>query len=111
MVSFRMLRRVALVRTGVSNELSVFFIRVKRISEVGTTLAVTNNRHTLCSVRRLLVTASVVSSSPILVTLMIEPHGVTSQKTPFFICESDYLQNVGSSTSHKPLGFHSLLRG
>jgi hypothetical protein len=73
MVSSGMLRSVALVRTDVSGEL---FLR---------------------SVRRLLVTASVVPSSPILVTLMKEalrssdtsvlqePHGVTSQKTPFFI--------------------------
>jgi hypothetical protein len=50
----------------------------------------------LRSVRRVLVTASVVHSSPILVTLIMEwyvppkrrflqePHGVTSQKTPFF---------------------------
>jgi hypothetical protein len=39
----------------------------------------------LRSVRRLLVAASVVPNSPILVTLMKEAHGVTSQKTPFFI--------------------------
>jgi hypothetical protein len=45
-----MLRSVALVRTGVSEEPSAFFIRV----------------------RRLLVTANVVHSSPILVTLMME---------------------------------------
>jgi hypothetical protein len=45
-----MLRRVALVRTDVSEELSASFI----------------------SVGRLLVTASVVPSSPILVTLMKE---------------------------------------
>jgi hypothetical protein len=47
---------------------------VTRISEVGTTLAVTSNRRTkfLHSVRRLLVTASVVPTSPILVTLMKE---------------------------------------
>jgi hypothetical protein len=37
-----MLRRVALVRTDVSEELRAFFIRVTRISELGTTLAVTN---------------------------------------------------------------------
>jgi hypothetical protein len=36
-----MLRRVALVRTDVSEELSASFIRVTRISELGTTLAVT----------------------------------------------------------------------
>jgi hypothetical protein len=59
------LRRVDLVRTYVSEELSAS-IRVTRIGELGTTLAVTT------CVRRLLVTASVVPSSPILVTLMME---------------------------------------
>jgi hypothetical protein len=66
-----MLRRVALVRTDVSEELSASFIRPTRIGELGT-LSVTSNRRTLRSVRRLLVTASVVPSSPILVTLMKE---------------------------------------
>jgi hypothetical protein len=44
-----MLRRVALVRTDVSEELSASFIRVTRIGELGTTLAVTRNR---CRLRR-----------------------------------------------------------
>jgi hypothetical protein len=35
-----MLRRVAIVRTDVSEELSTSFIRVTRIGELGTTLAV-----------------------------------------------------------------------
>jgi hypothetical protein len=39
-----MLRRVALVRTDVSEELSPSFIRVARIGKLGTTLAVTSNR-------------------------------------------------------------------
>jgi hypothetical protein len=39
-----MLRRVALVRTDVSEELRASFIRVTRIGELGTTLAVTSNR-------------------------------------------------------------------
>jgi hypothetical protein len=39
-----MLRRVALVRTDVSEELSVSFIQVARIGELGKTLAVTSNR-------------------------------------------------------------------
>jgi hypothetical protein len=51
MVSSEMLRRVALVRTDVSEELSVLFLR---------------------SVRRFLVTANVVPSSPIFVALMME---------------------------------------
>jgi hypothetical protein len=42
-----MLRRVALVRTDVSVERSTSFIRVTRIGELGTTLALTSNRHTL----------------------------------------------------------------
>jgi hypothetical protein len=66
-----MLRRVALVRTDDSEERSASFIRVTRIGEIETTLAVTSNRRTLRSVRRLLVTAN-VSISPILVTLMKE---------------------------------------
>jgi hypothetical protein len=55
---FWMLRPVALVRNDVSEELSASFIRVTRIGELG--------------VRRLLVTANVVPSSPILVTRMKE---------------------------------------
>jgi hypothetical protein len=39
-----MLGRVALVRTDVSEELSASIIRVTRIGERGTTLAVTSNR-------------------------------------------------------------------
>jgi hypothetical protein len=47
MVSSGMLRRVALVKTAVSEERSASFIRVTRICELGTTLAVTSNRRTL----------------------------------------------------------------
>jgi hypothetical protein len=73
-----MLRRVDLVRTDVLKEFIAFIIRVKRINELGTTLAVTCNRSTLRSntmyyffaVLRLLVIAKVVPMSPILVTLM-----------------------------------------
>jgi hypothetical protein len=67
MASSGMLRRVDLVRTDVSEEPSASFIRVTRIGELGTTSAITTNRRTL---RRLLVAASAVPSSPILVTLM-----------------------------------------
>jgi hypothetical protein len=47
MVSSGMLRRVALVRTDVSDEPGASFIRVTRIGEIGTTLAVSSNRRTL----------------------------------------------------------------
>jgi hypothetical protein len=96
-----MLRRVTLVRTDVSEELSAAFIRVTKIFELGTTLALTS-----AACRRLLVTASVVLSSPIFVTLMEEaqvppkrrflqePHGVSSKKTLFFITTAVKTSNL-----------------
>jgi hypothetical protein len=68
MASSGMLRHVALVRTEVSEELSTTSIRVTTIRELETTLAVIFLR----SVRRLVLTASVVPNSPILVILMQE---------------------------------------
>jgi hypothetical protein len=56
MASSGILRRVALVRTDNSGKLSAYFIRVTRIDELGTTL----------------ITARIVPSSSILVTLMKE---------------------------------------
>jgi hypothetical protein len=38
-----MLRRVTLVKTNVSEEISAFIIRVTRTGELGTTLALTSN--------------------------------------------------------------------
>jgi hypothetical protein len=43
MASSGMLRSVAFVRSDVSGELSASFIRVTRIGELGTTLALTRN--------------------------------------------------------------------
>jgi hypothetical protein len=64
-------------KNRISDELSASLTRVTKIGELGTTLAVTSNRRKykvvfLRSVRRLLVTASVISSSPIHITLMKE---------------------------------------
>jgi hypothetical protein len=59
---FPVLRRVAFVRTDVSEEHSSSFIRVTRIGELGTKLAVKNG-----------------------VFWDVTPCGVTSQKIPFFI--------------------------
>jgi hypothetical protein len=62
MSSSEILRCVALVRTDVSDELRASIIRVTRIGELVIFL----------TLRRLLVTATVVPSTPILVTLMLE---------------------------------------
>jgi hypothetical protein len=69
MASSEILRRVALLRTDVSEELSASLIRVTRIDELGTTLAVTINRRIQgASVARWVS----VLTSPILVTLIKE---------------------------------------
>jgi hypothetical protein len=47
MASSGVLRRVVFVRTYVTEELSASFIRVTRIGELGTPLAVTSNQRTL----------------------------------------------------------------
>jgi hypothetical protein len=106
-----MLRRVVLVRTDVSAELSASIIRVTRIGEPGTTLAVTNNRRTLrrnakyyivlyfyffaacvgCYLRLTLFLVQLFLSPwwwrrwvPPKRRFLQEPHGVTCQKTPLF---------------------------
>jgi hypothetical protein len=70
-----MSRRVAFVRTDVSDELRASFIRVTKIGVLETTLDFVLLR----SVRRLLVTAN-VPISPILVALMME--ALSSSETP-----------------------------
>jgi hypothetical protein len=75
-----MLRSVALLRTDISEELTAPLIRVTRICELGTMLAVTSNRCTLRRNTKLLVTANIVPSSPILVTLTME--ALRSFETP-----------------------------
>jgi hypothetical protein len=60
---------VALVITDVSEKPGASFIRVTKIGELGTTQAATSNRRTL-------------------------PHGVTTQKTPFFIVTAVKTSNL-----------------
>jgi hypothetical protein len=78
MVSSGMLRRVALVRTDVSEESGASFIRVTRNGELELQPTYAAKKYHLVflrSVRRLLVAACVVPSSAILVTLMKETPG------------------------------------
>jgi hypothetical protein len=49
MVSSGMLRRVTLVKTDVSEELSASFIKVTRIDELGTTLCIFSQRASVAS--------------------------------------------------------------
>jgi hypothetical protein len=70
MVFSGIFRRVALVRTNVSEGSSASIIRVTKICKLGTTSAVTTNRHKLRRNATLLVTGN-VPSSQILVTLII----------------------------------------
>jgi hypothetical protein len=58
---FWMLRREALVITDFSKELSASFIRVTRIDELGTTLAVSSNRHTLRRHPSIVINSSITS--------------------------------------------------
>jgi hypothetical protein len=78
-----MLRHVTLVRTDVSEELSASFIRVTRIGELGTTLAVTSNRHTL---RR--------NTSNIPEDAILHSHRRENLKS--LTVRSDYPRNAGS---------------
>jgi hypothetical protein len=76
MVSSGLLRRVTLVRTDVSEEPGASFIRVTKIGELlrRNTLGISSQRTSVAS------KASVVPSSPILVTLMKEER--SSSETP-----------------------------
>jgi hypothetical protein len=64
------LRRVPLVRTDETSVRGASIIRVTRIDELGTTLALNSNRRTLR--RNTLSTANVVPSLPIRVTMIME---------------------------------------
>jgi hypothetical protein len=93
MVSSGILYRVAIVRTDISEELSASFISVTRISELGTRL----------------VTAGIVPSSLILVTLMKEELSssvtlVLTRATRRNIPEDDILHSHRYETlkSYKP---------
>jgi hypothetical protein len=81
-LSSGMLRRVAFVRTDVSEEPSASFIRVT-IGELGTTLAATSNRRTLRRTPKH--------------RFLQEPHGVTSQKTALFMNKNYILEDANKN--------------
>jgi hypothetical protein len=72
MVSSGMLRRVALVRTDVSEERSASFIGVTRIGELGKTLALTSNKRIISSQHASVASYGYFPSSLFLVTLIKE---------------------------------------
>jgi hypothetical protein len=102
MTSSGMLRRVDLVRTKVSEELSASIIRVTRIGELGV-LAITRNRRTL-RINTFVFVAFVVHQFlspwwwrryvPLKRQFLQEPQGITSQKTPFFIVTAVETSNL-----------------
>jgi hypothetical protein len=75
-----MLRRVALVRTDVTEERIASIIRVTRIGELGT--SATSNRRTLRRYKNKQITANDVPSSPILFTLMMEAIRFSDTSSP-----------------------------
>jgi hypothetical protein len=81
-----MLACVALIRTDVSEELRADIIRVKRIGELGTKSGLTINRCAHRGLRRLLVKADFVPSSPD--SCHTDEGGAT------------FPRNVGSNNSH-----------
>jgi hypothetical protein len=77
-----MLHRVALVRTEVSGERAASIIRVTRIRQLGTTLAVASHKVFFRSVLQLLVNSNVLPSSPILLILMLEAINSSEMSVP-----------------------------
>jgi hypothetical protein len=88
---------VALVRTDVSEEPGASFIRVTKIGELGTTQAATSSRRTLRrNTKVFLRSVRRRRQAPPKRRFLQEPHGVTSQKTPFFKDTAHLKRDVGA---------------
>jgi hypothetical protein len=103
MASSGMLRRVALVRADVSEERSASFIKVTRLGELGTTLAVTSNRRTLrCSSETSVLIRATRRNIPE-DTILEPPHPCDVPKNLYYIYNYvklfSKLLNINSSTA------------
>jgi hypothetical protein len=101
MPSSGLLRHVVLVRADVSMERTVCIIRVIRINEAATRLAVASNRRNLRRniIGLLLVTANVVPSSPIFLTLIMELR--FTETSVITIAAMRHMPNDGILHSHR----------
>jgi hypothetical protein len=96
MPSYGILRRATVVRTDVSEERSASIIRMTRIDELQTTLALTSYRSA----------ANVVSSSPILVILLMEAVR-SSEKSVLTTATRRNIPEDGTLYSHRRENFKS----
>jgi hypothetical protein len=94
-----MLGRVAIVRTDVSERRTASVMRVIRIGELGTTLAVTSNRSSLFLECRFLSPWWWRRNVPPKHRFLQEPQDVTSQKTAFLIVTAVRTSNLTNYTS------------
>jgi hypothetical protein len=87
MPSSGMLRHVTLVRTDISEERIASIIRVTRIGKLGTTLAVISNQSTLQR-------NTMYMYVPPKCRFLQKPHEATSQKTAFFIMNTNIFETI-----------------
>jgi hypothetical protein len=90
------LRRVAIVRTDISEERIAFIIRVTRSRELGTTLAVTSNRSTLPRNTMVYTPSPPDDGGDMFLrnVASIKTRGAISQKTAFFIVTAMKTSNL-----------------